>query len=42
MTMHKALHPRDNTDKLNVSRKGGGIGLACREDCVGASIQGLH
>ena len=28
MTMHKALHSRDDVDKLYVSRKEGGIGLA--------------
>ena len=30
MTMHKALHPRD--DRLYVSRKEGGRGLASIED----------
>ena len=28
MTMHKALHPRDDVDRLYVSRKQGGRGLA--------------
>ena len=28
MTMHKALHPRDDTDRLYVSRKEGGGVLA--------------
>ena len=28
MTMHKALHPRDDVDRLYVSRKEGGRGLA--------------
>ena len=32
MTMHKALHPRDNVDRLYVSRKEGGRGLASTED----------
>ena len=32
MTMHKALHPRDNVDWLYVSRKEEGRGLACIED----------
>ena len=41
MTMHKALHPRDNVDRLYVSRKEGGRGLASIEDSVDASIQGL-
>ena len=39
--MHKALHPRDDVDRLYVSRKGGGRGLACIEDSVDASIQRL-
>ena len=39
LTMHKVLHPRDNIDRLYVSRKEGGRGLACIEDCVDASIQ---
>ena len=38
MTMHKALHPRDNVDRLYVSRKEGGRGLASIEDSVDASI----
>ena len=37
-TMHKALHPRDDVDKLYVSRKEG-RGLASIEDSVDASIQ---
>ena len=32
MTMHKALHPRDDVDRLYVSRKEGGRGLANIED----------
>ena len=39
MTMHKALHPRDDVDRLYVSRKEGGRGLASIKDCVDASIQ---
>ena len=39
MTMHKALHPRDDVDRLHVSRKEGGRGLASIEDSVDASIQ---
>ena len=42
ITMHKALHPRDNVDRLYVSRKEGGGGLASIEDCVDASIQRLE
>ena len=41
MTMHKALHPRDDVDRLYVSRKEGGRGLASSEDSVDASIQRL-
>ena len=36
--VHKALHPRDPVDRLYVSRKEEGRGLACNEDSVGASI----
>ena len=42
MTMHKALHPRDDVDRLYVSRKEGGWGLASIEDSVDASIQRLE
>ena len=42
MTMHKALHPRDDVDRLYVSRKEGGRGLASIEDNVDASIQRLE
>ena len=41
MTMHKTLHPRDDVDRLYVSRKEGGRGLANIEDSVDASIQRL-
>ena len=41
MTMHKALHPRDNIDRLYVLRKDGRRRLASIEDSVDASIQ-LH
>ena len=40
--MHKAVHPRDDIDKLYVSRKGEGRGLASIEDSVDASIQRLE
>ena len=40
-TMHKALHPRDDVDRLYVSRKEGGRELASIEDIVDASIQWL-
>ena len=39
MTMHKALHTRDDVDRLYVYRKQGGRGLASIEDDVDASIQ---
>ena len=39
MTMHKALNPIDDVDRLYVSRKEEGIGLASIEDSVDASIQ---
>ena len=45
MTLHKALHPRDDVDRQYVSRKEGGRGLASTEDSVDAWIQwleGLH
>ena len=42
MTMHKALHPRDDVDRLYVSRKERGRGLACIEDNVDASIRRLE
>ena len=42
MTLHKALHPRDDVDRLYVSRKEGGRGLANIEDTVDASIQRLE
>ena len=42
MPMHKALHPRDDVDRLNVSRKEEGRGLTSREDSVDASIQWLE
>ena len=42
MTMHKALHPRDDVDRLYVSRKEGRRGLASIKDNVDASIQRLE
>ena len=42
MTMHKALHPRDDVDRLYVSRKEGERGLASIEDTVEESIQRLE
>ena len=40
--MHKALHLRDDVERLYVSRKEGGRGLASIEDSVDASIQRLE
>ena len=40
--MHKALHPRDDVDRLYVSREEGGRGLASIEGSVDASIQRLE
>ena len=42
MIMHKALHPRDDVDRLEISRKEVGRGLASIEDPVDASIQRLE
>ena len=40
--MHKALHPRDDVDRLYVSRKEGGRGLTSIKESVDASIQRLE
>ena len=40
--MHKALHPRDDVDRLYVFRKEGGRGLASIEDSVDESKQWLE
>ena len=42
MTMHKALHPRDNVDRLYAWRKEGGKWLGSIEDSVDTSIQRLE
>ena len=42
MTMHKALHPRDDFDRLYVSRKEVGRELASIEDSDEASKQRLE
>ena len=39
MIIHKALHPRDEVDRIYASRKEVGRGLASIEDSVNASIQ---
>ena len=41
-TMHKILQLRQDVDRLYVSRKEGGRGLASIEDNVDASIQRLE
>ena len=40
--MHKALHHRDDVDRLYVSRNEGERGLASIEDSIDASIQRLE
>ena len=40
--MHKALHPRDDIERLYVPRKEGGRGLTTIQDSVDASIQWLE
>ena len=42
MTMLKALHPRDDVDRLYVPRKEGGRGLASIVDSVDTSLQRLE
>ena len=42
MTMHKALYPWDNVDRLYVPRKEGERGLANIEDSVDTLIQRLE
>ena len=42
MIMHKALHPRDDIDRLYVSRKERGRGLVSIEDSIDASIHRLE
>ena len=41
MTMHTALHPRDDVGRLYILRKEGGRGLTSIEDSADASIQRL-
>ena len=42
MIMHKALYPRDDVDRLYVSRTEGGGGLTSIVDGVDTSIQRLE
>ena len=39
MTINKAIHPKNNVDRLFVSRKEGGRGIAIIQDSVNTSIQ---
>ena len=41
MTMYKVLHPKDDIDRLYVSRKEGGRGLSSTEDNIDTYIQQL-
>ena len=42
MTMHRVLHPRDDVNRLYISRKEGGRGLASIENSVDPFIQRLE
>ena len=42
MTMHKALHPKSNVDRLYISRKESGRGLISIEDTTRTAILGLQ
>ena len=42
MTMHKALHPKSDVDRLYLPRKEGGRGLISVEDTVIYAIAGLE
>ena len=42
MTKYKPLHPKDDMNRLYVSRKGEGRGLNSIEDCVDTSIRLLE
>ena len=42
MSKHKALHPREEVDRLYVSRKEGGRAFDSIEDSVDASIERLE
>ena len=41
MTMHKAVHPKSNVDRLYISRNEGGRGLFSIEDTIETSKTGL-
>ena len=40
--MHKALHPKDDVDRIYMSRREGGRGLASIEDSLATLIQWLE
>ena len=40
--MHKAVHPRDDIDWLDVSSNEGGRGLTSIDDCIDTRIQRLE
>ena len=42
MTVHKALHPRDDVDRLYVPRKEEGRGLTSNEDSIDITTRRLH
>ena len=42
MTMHRALHPKSNVDRIYLSRKEGGRGLISIEDTTRTAILGLQ
>ena len=42
MTMHEALHPRDDIDRLYVSRKKGGRGHLRQHWCIDTMTRGQH
>ena len=42
MTMHQAIHPGDDFDRLYLSRKEGGRGLASIGDSVDASLHRIE
>ena len=42
MTMHKALHPRDDVERLYVSKKEGGRGLTTIQDSVDTTTYQLE
>ena len=41
-TIHGALHPKSDVDRLYIPRKEGGRGIISIEDCVELAIRGLQ